>query len=216
MSDLAKLTPVDPEISDEGLRKAEAYIEAEEGAANRLAGFAGNAVTRSRSSMSLFHLYAAIGGACAVPGPPDHRDPAAALHPRRLRAGAELPAVSGWRSAFATASSGWTSCCGVAVAFILIYACRAATTSPIAPPCRTRPTSILGVIFIVLVLEATRRTTGWIVPAISAVLFLLYAYFGPYLPAPWTHRGFDVAQLVGHLFITLEGIFGVPVDVPSS
>src|SRR4029450_9500242 len=45
---------------------------------------------------------------------------------------------------------------------------------------------------------------------------LAYAYFGPYLPPPWTHRGYDVSQLVGHLFITLEGIFGIPVDVSSS
>ena len=46
--------------------------------------------------------------------------------------------------------------------------------------------------------------------------FIAYAYFGPYLPPPWTHRGFDVGQLVGHLFITLEGIFGIPVDVSST
>ena len=66
-----------------------------------------------------------------------------------------------------------------------------------------------------LLLEATRRTTGWIVPVIS-LAFIAYAYFGPYLPPPWTHRGFDVGQLVGHLFITLEGIFGIPVDVSST
>ena len=49
-----------------------------------------------------------------------------------------------------------------------------------------------------------------------ALAFLAYAYFGPYLPQPWTHRGFDVGQIVGQLFITLEGIFGIPVDVSSS
>ena len=74
---------------------------------------------------------------------------------------------------------------------------------------------ILGVIFIVLLLEATRRTTGWIVPAV-AIAFMAYSYYGPYLPQPWTHRGFDIGQLIGHLFITLEGIFGIPVDVSSS
>ena len=46
--------------------------------------------------------------------------------------------------------------------------------------------------------------------------FWAYAYFGLYLPAPWTHRGYNVSQLVGHLFITLEGIFGIFVDVSSS
>ena len=66
-----------------------------------------------------------------------------------------------------------------------------------------------------LLLEATRRTTGWIVPVV-ALAFIAYAYSGPYLPPPWTHRGYDVEQLVGHLFITLEGIFGIPVDVSST
>ncbi len=51
---------------------------------------------------------------------------------------------------------------------------------------------------------------------VVAAAFLAYAYFGPYLPQPWTHRGFDIGQIVGQLFITLEGIFGVPVDVSSS
>src|SRR5256884_2396928 len=48
------------------------------------------------------------------------------------------------------------------------------------------------------------------------ILFIAYAMAGPYLPPPWTHRGYDVSRLVGHLFITLEGIFGVAVDVSSS
>ena len=66
-----------------------------------------------------------------------------------------------------------------------------------------------------LLLEAMRRTTGWIVPVVT-LAFVAYAFFGPYLPQPWTHRGYDIGQLVGHLYITLEGIFGVPVDVSSS
>src|SRR5262249_12991994 len=74
---------------------------------------------------------------------------------------------------------------------------------------------ILGAIFIVLVLEAARRTTGWVMPFV-AVCFILYAYFGPDLPPPWTHRGYDISRLVGHLFITLEGIFGVPIDVSAT
>jgi TRAP transporter 4TM/12TM fusion protein len=51
---------------------------------------------------------------------------------------------------------------------------------------------------------------------IVAILFILYAMTGPYLPPPWTHRGYDLFRLVGHLFITLEGIFGVAVDVSST
>lgn len=74
---------------------------------------------------------------------------------------------------------------------------------------------IVGIVFIILVLEATRRTTGLIMPVV-AVFFIAYAMLGPHLPAPWTHRGYDVSRLVGHLFITLEGIFGVAVDVSAT
>ena len=74
---------------------------------------------------------------------------------------------------------------------------------------------IFGVLFILLILEATRRSSGWIMP-ITCILFLLYAYFGPWLPAPWTHRGYDVERIIGHMYMTLEGVFGVPIDVCST
>jgi TRAP transporter 4TM/12TM fusion protein len=74
---------------------------------------------------------------------------------------------------------------------------------------------ICGVAFILLILEATRRSSGWIMP-VTCIIFLLYAYFGPLLPAPWTHRGYDIERIVGHMYMTLEGIFGVPIDVCST
>jgi hypothetical protein len=49
-------------ISGEALRKAEQYIEAEEGATNRLVGLSAAAVTAVAVAMSLFHLYTAIAG----------------------------------------------------------------------------------------------------------------------------------------------------------
>src|SRR5438067_1510572 len=60
-----------------------------------------------------------------------------------------------------------------------------------------------------------RRATGWIMPVIT-ICFLLYAFFGPSLPAPWTHKGYEIPRLIGHMYMTLEGIFGVAVDVSSS
>src|SRR3982074_1816126 len=48
-----------PVVSEEQLRKAEAYIEAEEGVVNRLSGWAGTIVTSIAVAMTLFHLYAA-------------------------------------------------------------------------------------------------------------------------------------------------------------
>jgi TRAP transporter 4TM/12TM fusion protein len=84
------------------------------------------------------------------------------------------------------------------------------------------PTSLdlaLGVVVIAVVLEATRRTTGWILPA-TAALFLAYAYFGPALDriglSLIAHRGYAPARIVGTLYMTLEGIFGVPLDVTAT
>jgi len=74
---------------------------------------------------------------------------------------------------------------------------------------------IFGVLFILLILEATRRSSGWIMP-IVCVVFLIYAYVGPWIPAPWTHRGYDIDRIIGHMYMTLEGIFGVPTDVAST
>lgn len=74
---------------------------------------------------------------------------------------------------------------------------------------------IFGVITILLVLEATRRTTGWILPLV-AIAFLAYAVFGAWLPSPWTHQGYAADRIVGHMYVTLEGIFGVPLDVAAT
>jgi TRAP transporter 4TM/12TM fusion protein len=84
------------------------------------------------------------------------------------------------------------------------------------------PTTIdlaLGVILIVAVLEATRRTVGWILPA-TAIGFLVYARFGPLLDriglSLIAHRGYAIERVVGTLYMTLEGILGVPLDVAAT
>jgi TRAP transporter 4TM/12TM fusion protein len=74
---------------------------------------------------------------------------------------------------------------------------------------------VFGALTIVLVLEATRRTTGWILPVV-AIVFLAYAWLGAWLPSPWTHQGYGLDRLVGHMYMTLEGIFGVPLDVAAT
>ncbi|HVE77969.1 MAG TPA: TRAP transporter fused permease subunit [Gemmatimonadaceae bacterium] len=77
----------------------------------------------------------------------------------------------------------------------------------------------LGAVAIALVLEAARRTAGWSV-AVTAALFLLYAYVGPLLDlvglGAIAHRGYYPGRLVGTLYMTLDGIFGVPLDVAAT
>jgi TRAP transporter 4TM/12TM fusion protein len=84
------------------------------------------------------------------------------------------------------------------------------------------PTTIdlaLGVTTILLVLEATRRTTGWVLP-VTAALFILYAYLGPLFDlvglSEIAHRGYYPDRLVGTLYMTLDGIFGVPLEVAAT
>lgn len=76
-----------------------------------------------------------------------------------------------------------------------------------------------GIVTIALVLEATRRTVGGVLPA-TAIGFLLYAYLGPLLELVGlgivAHRGYAPDRLVGTLYMTLEGIFGVPLDVAAT
>jgi TRAP transporter 4TM/12TM fusion protein len=78
---------------------------------------------------------------------------------------------------------------------------------------------VLGLAAIVAVLEATRRTSGWVLPA-TALAFLAYAYFGPFLDriglSLVAHRGYAPDRLIGTLYMTLEGVFGVPLDVTAT
>src|SRR5207245_2124135 len=74
---------------------------------------------------------------------------------------------------------------------------------------------VFGTALILLILEGMRRASGWVMPVVVAS-FVLYALFGEQLPGSWAHRSYEVGRLVGHLYMTLEGIFGVAVDVSSS
>jgi TRAP transporter 4TM/12TM fusion protein len=72
-----------------------------------------------------------------------------------------------------------------------------------------------GTILILLILEATRRAVGW--PLVFIIIaFIAYAFFGRSLPGDWAHRGYDLERLVGHFYMTLEGIFSIPLDVAAT
>jgi TRAP transporter 4TM/12TM fusion protein len=83
-----------------------------------------------------------------------------------------------------------------------------------------RPTGLdmlFGVLAVLLVLEATRRTIGWVLPAIC-LGFVAYAMLGGLLPFGWElgHKGYDLERLVGQTYMGIEGIFGVPLDVAAT
>jgi TRAP transporter 4TM/12TM fusion protein len=194
-----------PAVSQEQLRKAEAYVEAEEGVVNRLAGWAGISVTAIAVGMSLFHLYAAYD---IVPTQPLRYTHVAFV---MVLCFLSFPLAERFRNRV----EWFDVIAAIASVAILVYAIWGGEDFTDRATTPTHLDVTLGVIFIVLLLEATRRTSGWIMPFV-AILFIVYAMTGPYLPPPWTHRGYDLSRLVGHLFITLEGIFGVAVDVSST
>ena len=197
--------PVDATVSPDAVERAEAYVEQEEGAVNRLPGALGVFVTAVAVGMSLFHLYAAY-----------------AIVPTHALRGIHVafvlflcfllyPLARRWRDRVR-----WWDWIAAAVSLVTIAYMLAGGDDfldrAISPNTTDR---VLGIALIVLVLEAARRTAGWIMPAIC-LLFLAYAYVGKDLPPPWTHYGMDTSRIVGHMYMTLEGIFGVPIDVSSS
>ncbi|MEZ5660174.1 MAG: TRAP transporter fused permease subunit [Burkholderiaceae bacterium] len=73
----------------------------------------------------------------------------------------------------------------------------------------------LGLLAIVVLLEATRRSIG---PAIVilALIFLLYGYFGDLLPGLAGHRGYSIERMVSQLYLGGGGIFGTPLGVSAT
>ncbi|MCE8034009.1 TRAP transporter permease [Halomonas sp. MCCC 1A11057] len=74
---------------------------------------------------------------------------------------------------------------------------------------------IVGVVGIVVLLEATRRALGPPL-AIVASVFILYSLFGPYMPGILAHRGVSLYGLINHQWLTTQGVFGIALGVSTS
>jgi len=181
------------------------FVEQEEGAAHRLRGAASRIVMAIAVVMSVVHLYAAYGIVPANVLRPMHVGFMLVLTFLTFPLLARLRDRIGWWD--------WVLAviAGGGIAYVIAggdaLADRATNPNPVD--------LAVGVTVMLLVLEAVRRTSGWIMPAV-VLSFIAYAMLGPWLPAPWTHRGYDVSRLAGHMVLTLEGIFGPAVDVSST
>ncbi len=203
--EILRLHQPSAEVSADALHRAEEMIEREEGVHNKLKGWLGGLVVGVAVVMSLFHLYTAY----AIVRPEHLR----AIHvafvlfltflifpvAKRFR-----HRVMWWDWLLATA--------GVATTVYLIAGGDDFFDRSIVP---NDWDIVFGVALGLLILEAMRRTTGWILPFVT-ICFLLYAFFGAYLPAPWTHKGYEIPRLVGHMYMTLEGIYGTAIAVSST
>src|SRR5688572_10862127 len=194
-----------PVVSDEALKKAEEFIEAETGATNRLAGWLGTLVAIIAIVMSLFHLYAAM-----------------TIMPTHILRGIHVafmlflvfllfPLTKRFRNRVLW----WDWLLAGASLYVMGHMLLGGDAFLERSTVPSMLDTFCGVALILLILEAVRRCSGWIMPLV-VVLFLFYALIGAKLPPPWTHQGMDVARVVGHMYMTLEGIFGTAIDVSST
>jgi TRAP transporter 4TM/12TM fusion protein len=192
-------------ITEEALKEAEKYIEEEEGPSRRLTGRMDLFITAVAVLMSLVHLYAAVGVIMT--------QVLRGIHVMFVLFLTFLvfPSCKRFKERIL-----WydfiLAFLGVAVIVYMLVDFDQFIYRAVIPNFWDK---FFGIVLILLILEATRRTTGWIMPGV-VLAFLAYAFVGPVLPNPWTHRGYDIDRVVGHMYMTLEGIFGVPVDVSST
>jgi TRAP transporter 4TM/12TM fusion protein len=192
-------------ITEEALKEAERYIEEEEGLSRRLTGRMDAFITIVAVVMSLIHLYAAIGVIMT--------QVLRGIHVMFVLFLSFLvfPSFKRFKNRIL-----WydfiLALLGIAVIIYMLIDFDAFIYRSVIPNFWDK---LFGIILILLVLEATRRTTGLIMPGV-VIAFIVYSFIGPMLPSPWTHRGYDIDRIVGHMYMTLEGIFGVPIDVSST
>jgi TRAP transporter 4TM/12TM fusion protein len=79
----------------------------------------------------------------------------------------------------------------------------------------TIPDVVLGTVLVIVLFEATRRSVGWPLPIIAS-LFMLYALFGRSMPGILVHPGASFAQLIDHLYLTTQGIYGIALGVVAT
>lgn len=74
---------------------------------------------------------------------------------------------------------------------------------------------VIGMIGIILLLEATRRSLG---PALMIVasVFLIYTFLGAYMPSIIAHKGNSLSEVINHHWVTTEGVFGIALGVSTS
>ena len=203
--EIARLHQPAAEVSAEALQRAEEMIEREEGVHNKLTGWLAGLVATVAVVMSVFHLYAAY----SIVRPEHVR----AIHVAFVLVLTFLVFPLARRYRHRVMWWDWLlAAAGIATAVYLMAGGDDFFDRSVVP---NQWDIVFGVALAILILEAMRRTTGWIMPFIT-VCFLLYAFFGEYLPAPWTHKGYEIPRLVGHMYMTLEGIYGTAVNVSST
>lgn len=200
-------------LSDEEKRKIEELVEQEEGGIHKFVGWWGWILTFIAFCMTIFHLYAAASTVDTQSLREIHV--AFALSLVFLL----FPAVKSWRNRVAP----WDIVAAGLVIVVIWYMMTGGSWISLADSddfldryvSPTPMDLVIGGILILLVLESTRRATGWIMPILS-LMFFAYALWGNYLPSPWKHKGYPLSDMIAEQYMTLNGIFGSAIDVSAT
>ncbi len=74
---------------------------------------------------------------------------------------------------------------------------------------------IIGGVFIILLIEGTRRALGWAFPMV-AVLVLIYARFGEIMPGLLAHKNYGTERIIDTMFMTADGVFGMLAGISAT
>lgn len=74
---------------------------------------------------------------------------------------------------------------------------------------------VISVCGIILLLEATRRSLGLPLLVIAG-FFLIYTYYGQYMPDVIQHKGHNLSKIASHQWLSTEGVFGIALGVSAS
>jgi len=70
----------------------------------------------------------------------------------------------------------------------------------------------MGVIVTIVAIEAARRVLGMDM-ALCAIVPIVYALFGNYLPYIIGHKGYSVRRIIEYVYLTNDGVFGIMAEV---
>ncbi len=161
-------------------------------------------------SLSLYQLYTA--GIAAL----------TALVQRSIHLGAILSLTFLLRPPFKNASKSrlnfWVIldwCLTLAAVYCTYYICVNLTAIFERQGDWLRADLVVSIIGTLLVLEACRRVIGFFMTAIC-IAAILYAYFGPYMPELIIHKGYSIERIATTLWLTTEGVFGLPIGVAAT
>lgn len=115
------------------------------------------------------------------------------------------PTVIDWLCVAATAAC---------VLYMVLNYNRIVERIPFVNPLRTMDI-VVGIVFVVLVIEAGRRAINWAM-SIIALAFVAYGFFGFVFPGIFGHKGQTIVSFVETQIYSTTGIFTSPVGVSDS